>query len=259
MGRTTIVSINLVEGGVVAVSLSDEQFPHLLVDFRFEDADDALPLDSVCVQRDKSDSMLNPAISTQELRARFPWTAWERAARAAAANYLMGRYADRRPGLSSNGFFEPRDSFDDLLLQVVEEYRANVVAGAHNPAALIAEKHGVRPATARSWLHQARRLGLLGPAADRAAGEVGAPSVLTRKSRAARRRAPEESDNMTRDEDEEEWIVIPEEIPGEVPHTTPAPVEEHAKAPQKVGDAIPEPGGGGHGSREASERGRMDE
>lgn len=60
---------------------------------------------------------------------------------------------------------------------------------------------------------------------------------------------------MTPDEDEEEWIVIPEEIPGEVPHPTPTPVEEAAKVPQKVGDAIPEPGEGGHGSK----RGRMDE
>jgi len=199
MGRTTIVAITLVEGGVVAVSLSDEQFPHLLVDFRFEDADEALPLDSVCVQRDKSGSTPNPAISTQELRAGFPWTTWERAARAAAANYLMGYYVDRRPGLSPNGFFEPRGSFDALLLQVVEEYRANVVAGAHNPAALIAEKHGVKPATARSWLHKARQLGLLGPAADRAAGEVGAPSILTRKSRAEKQRAAEGNQEARRD------------------------------------------------------------
>ncbi|MDP9225722.1 MAG: hypothetical protein M3P18_18150 [Actinomycetota bacterium] len=183
MGRTNIVSVDLVEGGGgVAVSLWDEQFPHLRVDLRFEDGDDQLPLDSVCVQRDKIDSMPNPAISTQELRAEFPWTTWERAARAAAANFLISHYADRRPGLSPNGLFEPRSSFDALLLQVVEEYRANVVSGVRNPAAMIAEKHGVKPATARSWLHRARQLGLLGPAADRAAGEVGTPSVLSPES-----------------------------------------------------------------------------
>src|SRR3954467_1451973 len=119
MGRTNIVSVDLVEGGGgVAVSLWDEQFRHLRVDLRFEDEDDQLPLDSICVQRDRIDSMPNPAISTQELRAEFPWTTWERAARAAAANFLISHSADRRPGLSRNELFEPRTSFDALLLDV---------------------------------------------------------------------------------------------------------------------------------------------
>jgi len=64
---------------------------------------------------------------------------------------------------------------------------------------------------------------------------------------------------MTRDEDEVRYIVTPEPIPGEVPHLTPAPVEEPDKVRQKVGHAIPEPGEGGHRNREASERERMDE
>ena len=181
MSKTNIVSVKSIEEGVVAVCLWDEEFPHLRIDLRFEDADDALPLDSVCVQRDKIESTPNPPVSTQDLRAGFPWTRWERAGRAAAAHHLTAREAGRRPS-GPQGFFEPRDSFDDLLLQVVEEYRANVAGGVHNPAALIAEKHEVKPATARGWLHQARRLGLLGPAADRAAGEVAAPSVLSRES-----------------------------------------------------------------------------
>lgn len=244
MGRTTIVSINLVEEGAVAVSLQDEKYPHLRVDLRFEDADDALPLDSVCVQRDKSDLMPHSAISTEELRAGFPWTTWERAARAAAANYLMDRYADRRPGLSPSGFFEPRGSFDALLLQVVEEYRENVVAGARNPAALIADKHGVNPATARSWLHRARRLGLLGPAADRAAGEVGAPSVLTHKP---------EHEMMDIGDDEEEILVVPEDV---VPTL---PAEESAKEPAR--DLAKERSGRPRElrNREEIERGRTDQ
>ena len=180
MSKTKIVSIGGVEGSSgIAVSVSDEQFPHLRVDLRFEDGDEALALDSVCVHRVTADSGPNPAISTQQLRGGFPWSTWERAARVAAAQYLANHEdvaIDPEPAASP----ELDDPFGALLLQVVDEYRTNILAGVHNPAALIAEKHGVKPATARSWLHRARRLGLLGPAADRAAGEIWNPLVSSR-------------------------------------------------------------------------------
>ena len=143
MSKTKIVSIGGVEGSSgIAVSVSDEQFPHLRVDLRFEDGDEALALDSVCVHRVTADSGPNPAISTQQLRGGFPWSTWERAARVAAAQYLANHEdvaIDPEPAASP----ELDDPFGALL-------------------------------------HRARRLGLLGPAADRAAGEIWNPLVSSR-------------------------------------------------------------------------------
>lgn len=47
------------------------------------------------------------------------------------------------------------------LAVVAVEYQRHRLEGRTDPAAEIARKHGVKPATARSWIHRARAAGLL--------------------------------------------------------------------------------------------------
>jgi len=171
---TSIESVELVDdrddGIGVTVAVTDDYYPHLRVRFTFDDADGTLPLDSVSVERTEEELKHRPEISVYELRAEFPWAAWERAARVAAAEEFAERVGHLRPvGVESS----QGSLFTSLLIEVAMEYRTNVKAGLHNPAAMIAEKHGVKPATARSWIHRARELGLLGPAKGTTAGEAG--------------------------------------------------------------------------------------
>ena len=174
---TSIESVDLVDdrdGGIgVAVSVTDDYYPHLRVRFTFDDGEGTLPLDSVSVERIEEDLKHRPEISVYELRAEFPWAGWERAARVAAAEEFAERVGHLRPvGVESR----EGSLFTRLLIEVAMEYRSNVKAGLRNPAAMIAEKHGVKPATARSWIHRARELGLLGPAKGTTAGEAGIAS-----------------------------------------------------------------------------------
>jgi hypothetical protein len=49
------------------------------------------------------------------------------------------------------------------LDQVAAEYRENVRQGLRDPVAAMARTHGVKPNTARKWVWQARKAGLIAP------------------------------------------------------------------------------------------------
>jgi hypothetical protein len=185
---TSIELVDLVDDryGEIGVSvvLTDDFYPHLRVRFTYDNDDGTLPLNSVSVERTNEEMDHQPEITVFQLRAEFPWAAWERAARVAAAE----EFAERVGGLRPVGVDSREGSlFSSLLIDVAMDYRANVKAGLRNPAAVIAEKHGVKPATARSWIHRARGLGLLGPAKGTTAGEAGI--ATTQSERSANRRS----------------------------------------------------------------------
>jgi transposase-like protein len=167
-----IVAVQRTKPGI-SVTLQDDQYPNLRPRFRFAEAGGALALGSVSVEH--ADIEANPvSITVYQLRADFPWAAWERAARTAAAERLS-EPADHLPRPA----WAPEESMERWLLlhKVASQYRASVKAGLRNPGAVIAEKHGVNPATARNWVRRAREEGLLGPAKGPTAGETGAPTT----------------------------------------------------------------------------------
>ena len=157
------------------VLVRDETYPHLAVRFTFECMEGGeLPLREIDVDSERSrPEMSPPPISNHQLRAEFRWASWERAAREAAVHYMWKNRG--QPSEDEQSVSAPLGK--NLLHEVAAEYRANVKAGVRNPAGLIAERHGVSPGTARSWIHRARKQQLLGPAADRAAGDVATPEV----------------------------------------------------------------------------------
>lgn len=66
------------------------------------------------------------------------------------------------------------------LATVAYEYRGHLTEGRLDPAAEIARTHEVSMSTARTWIHRARKAGLLGPAAGRTPGEAQTRSNVER-------------------------------------------------------------------------------
>jgi hypothetical protein len=156
----------------VRIRLRDDDYPWLIGSFVYRNLDGFLDLVSVTVEED-DDSLSREEISVWALRREYPWGAWQRAARSAAADELWSW--GLRPGEVDRDI----DSMDTRLLLVAAEYRENLKAGVRDPVARIARRHKVPPGTARSWVHRARNAGMLGEAKDRAAGEVAAPKPPT--------------------------------------------------------------------------------
>lgn len=158
------------------VLVRDETYPHLSIRLTFECMDGGeLPLREIDVDsvRSRPEMSPPPPISNHQLSTEFRWASWERAGREAAVQYLWMK--SRQPSSDEQTVSKPIST--TLLHEIAAEYRANIKAGVRNPAGLIAERHGVSRGTARSWIHRARKQQLLGPAADRAAGEIVIPEA----------------------------------------------------------------------------------
>lgn len=86
-----------------------------------------------------------------------------------AADMALGLY----PELNDAKTPAERRRRDSLmkLAQAAVDYRALLADGRDDPAAEIARRHDITPATARSWIYRARKAGFLGRAKDRTAGE----------------------------------------------------------------------------------------
>lgn len=139
------------------VKITDERYPGIVASFEYRRGQEGywqLAAANV-VQTDASLSL-----SAGTLRD-VPWARWQRTADA----HL--RAADERRGRASQ-------QLTPQLLRLAEvagAYRANLAAGLKDPVAAIARDYDVKPATARSWVHRARKAGLLGEALSRVAGE----------------------------------------------------------------------------------------
>lgn len=119
----------------------------------------------------------------------MPMATWERAAqaavqqvlddvvakvarsRSATAKALLQSVREAMPELAELPDFHPRVQSALHLAEVAQEYRRNLAAGLPDPVKEIARQHDVKPATARSWIHRARKSGFLNPAVGRTAGE----------------------------------------------------------------------------------------
>ncbi len=111
----------------------------------------------------------------------LPWPTWERTARAAVMEQAR---EDHRRIMEVAGVYDEVASLHPeltdrrsarshaRLVGIAREYRKNLVDGVPDPVGAIARAHDVKPVTARSWVHRARKEGYLDPAAGPVAGEV---------------------------------------------------------------------------------------
>ncbi len=105
----------------------------------------------------------------------LPWARWERAGRRALDVHLdeaevrhdespLMRVLDAHPELGeATPQAERRRRAHMRLVLVSDQYRRNLLLGLPDPVKAIATEWEVAPATARSWLHRARREGYLEP------------------------------------------------------------------------------------------------
>ncbi len=162
------VASDLVEGEWGVVTLTDEARPGLTVTLRF--ASPGPTLAGVSVEGELSPEVLR----------RLPWSTWERTAKARVMERLrsdhqriveLAGFADQVAALHPE-VSDRRSARAHLrLARVAEEYRQNLVDGLSDPVGAIARAHGVKPGTARAWVHRARKEGYLGPASGPVAGE----------------------------------------------------------------------------------------
>lgn len=178
-------------------AVSDDEYPAIVVVFRLlEDDEGGGALYTSEVEIRSLDSYQRP-LDVAKIRD-LPLGRWERAALSAAssaarnepADYLEGISAaslpaeqrdrlaadlvnDLYPGLEADRSPAGRRRLSGLLrlAQVGLDYRDLMREGRSDPAAEIARMNSVSPATARSWVHRARKAGFLGQAKGRSAGE----------------------------------------------------------------------------------------
>lgn len=110
--------------------------------------------------------------------ADLPLRRWERAALAAAEQRLVatgphGQHVDATD-LAREAVFKRYPELEDAaggnalrrrngllhVAQMYAEYKEAEWSGAENPTQVLADAHGVTPATVRGWLHRARKEGL---------------------------------------------------------------------------------------------------
>jgi hypothetical protein len=156
------------------VQIADPSYPWLQAAFVYVFYGGTLELDQVRVSRVGGEAEeRDPEIQVRQLMSQFPWARWENAARTSASEYLS-----TAPDQNLR-YFVPRvkplliGSPGPNLAEVAQEYRRNVKKGLRDPVAQIARNHGVKPGTARAWVHRARTMGLLGPARGPTSGEAG--------------------------------------------------------------------------------------
>ena len=180
----TVEKDDLDQGGTLArVEVSDPEYPHVTVAFEYEDSGDAgfIDLHAVRVERTKPAHGYRPDLQAAEFKSRFPWSRWEKAARTAAAEVLLGtedpQVADSLAHGTTRGHIH----------LIAMRYRENVKKGLRDPVAAIARDMGVRPGTVRVWVYRARDMGFLGPARARPVSEAGpAPGALGERATLSR-------------------------------------------------------------------------
>jgi hypothetical protein len=156
-------------------TIRDDEYPYLIVSFEYEFAEGYLFRTGFSVRWDP-DSSSSSEITLYEIRRDFPISSWEKAAQLEVVLLIEREQveSEREPhveGSSSSETGVPR------LLSIAVEYKKNISEGIPDPVAKIARNHGVKPETARSWVHRARSKGYLGPA------EVGKAGVSPTRSK----------------------------------------------------------------------------
>jgi hypothetical protein len=160
------------------VTVRDEEYPGLVISFEyaFQRYDRVLLRSGFAVRWDP-DVLAHSEITLYEIRRDFPVAVWERAAQSHVVRDI--ERLDEEYGRDEPTMERPSSGEDGAsrLLLVAAEYVKNINEGVPDPVAAIARSHGVKPETARSWVHRARTKGHLGPAeAGKAGVGVGRPS-----------------------------------------------------------------------------------
>jgi hypothetical protein len=152
----------------------DDEYPYLVIRFEYELTEDRLVRSGFCVRWDRDGAGLASEIGLYEIRRDFPIKAWELAAQAHVVEAIDLARDEAEQG---EPHVEPTSSGEagiPRLMTIAIEYKKNIWDGVPDPVAAIARRHGVKPETARSWVHRARKKGYLGPTKPGKAG-VSAP------------------------------------------------------------------------------------
>jgi hypothetical protein len=174
--RTKLDTSHLAQDKALAVEVTDSDYPELLARFAYDwYITSDFVLVSVSVSRASGRARLGFGLTMSQMRD-LPLSTWQQAAYAAAVEQILKpltrattdapHTADVATRIITS---VPRNP--GRLVAVAADYRAKVAAGIRNPSAEIARTYGVKPSTARSWIHRARAVGLLGPAPRNSAGE----------------------------------------------------------------------------------------
>lgn len=165
-------------------TIRDDEYPGLLVTFEYEfhQYENILFRSGFGVHWDPDDPPASE-ISLYEIRRDFPIAVWERAAQSHVVSDIERE--DEEDGLEAREIQAPSSSEagPSRLFLVAAEYVKNINKGVPDPVAAIARSHRVKPETARSWVHRARKKGLLGPAEAGKAGVGVAASSRTDESK----------------------------------------------------------------------------
>jgi len=161
------------ERGIYAQTVTDDDYPGLQARFTYQKDG---RLTAVTIAQTDGEAVL-----TMTTLRDLPMVTWQQAARATAAKVAIAAERGASRTTTGKGWDLTGISLDDLphrnvltparLVRVADAYRANLAAGVRSPAAAIAKQYGVPASTVRSWLHRARKAGLLGPAFVGTAGE----------------------------------------------------------------------------------------
>jgi hypothetical protein len=165
-----------------SATVRDDEYPGLLIGFEYEfHRYESLLLRSGFAVRWDPDDPPSSEISLYEIRRDFPIAVWERAAQSHVVSEIEREVEEdgsEPPPIEAPSSSERGTS---RLMLVAAEYVKNINEGVPDPVAAIARSHGVKPETARSWVHRARTKGYLGPAEAGKAGVTAPTGTSTKK------------------------------------------------------------------------------
>jgi len=185
---TLIVDVEDREDDEWVAVVRDDEYPGLIIGFEYWLGDEHLFRSGFSVRWDP-EAGRHSEISLYEIRRDFPVAVWERAAQGHIVDVIQQR-EEEYYGEPAAPVATPSSSEEGLprLLLIAVEYKKNINEGIADPVAAIAKSHGVKPETARSWVHRARNKGYLGPTD---AGKAGvSPRPSTSVGREAKRATP---------------------------------------------------------------------
>jgi hypothetical protein len=157
-------------------TIRDDEYAGLMASFEYEAHGLDLILSGFSVSRDPdaADVARVEEIRLYQIRRDLPIGVWGRAAQLEVVLAIESREQKRGGGTRVVGTTSS-ESGTPRLQEVAIEYHENIRQAVPEPVLEIARRHGVKPETARSWVHRARTKGYLGPA------EAGKAGVSRRK------------------------------------------------------------------------------